>query len=298
MHREKRLVLGCGYLGHRVARNWLARGYRVSAVTRSKARAIELARDSITPIVADISTDAPIEAEGTFDSVLFAVGFDRSTDQTVREVYVDGLAKVLHWLGATPPRRFLYISSTGVYGDSQGEWVDEDSACQPQRDGGKACLEAESLLKSSPSIERSFVLRLAGIYGPGRLPNRRDLLAGKPIAASENGFLNLIHVDDAATAVDLVLSKCEPPQTFNVTDGSPVVRGDYYREVAKQVGAAPPTFDASAPSERRSRSSADKRVSNARIVRELGFTPQYASYREGIAQSLREETRQGPDDRD
>lgn len=298
MSSEKRLILGCGYLGRRVARNWVAQGHSVSAVTRSNARALDLARDSITPIVADITTEVPIEAGRTFDSVLFAVGFDRSTDQSVREVYVDGLAKVLRWLGATPPRRFVYISSTGVYGDSQGEWVDEASPCTPQRDGGKACLEAESLLKSSPWVERSIVLRLAGIYGPGRLPNRKDLLAGKPIAASEQGFLNLIHVDDAANAVDLALAKGEPPQTYNVTDGSPAVRGEYYREVAKQVGAAPPTFDTSTPSERRSRSSADKRVSNARIVRELGFIPRYATYREGIAQSLREETRQGLDARD
>jgi len=270
----------------------------VSAVTRSNARALDLARDSITPIVADISTKAPIEAGGTFASVLFAVGFDRSTDQTVREVYVDGLAKVLRWLSAAPPRRLVYISSTGVYGDSQGEWVDEAFPCTPQRDGGKACLEAEGLLKSPPWLERSFVLRLAGIYGPGRLPNRMDFLAGKPIAASENGFLNLIHVDDAANAVDLTLAKGEPPQTYNVTDGSPAVRGEYYREVAKQMGAAPPTFDTSAPSERRARSSAHKRVSSARIVRELGFVPRYASYREGIAQSLREEARQGTDDHD
>lgn len=289
MQFERRLIFGCGYLGRRVAKNWLAQGHFVAAVTRSNTRAMEFAREAITPFVVDIAGAKELPAIDPVETVLFSVGFDRSNNQSVRDVYVGGLRKVLRWLEPSPPSRLVYISSTGVYGDCAGEWVTEESRCEPERENGKACLEAESLLAESPWRERSVVLRLGGLYGPGRLPNRKDLLAGAPIKAAETGFLNLIHADDAAAAVDLVLSQFKPPRTYNVTDGSPVVRGDYYREFAKRIGAPEPKFDLTATSNRTKRATADKRVSSERIMQELGFRPRHANYCEGIAAVLREE---------
>lgn len=271
-----------------MARTWVAQKHQVFAVTRSRARALDFARDSITPLVADITH--PLEERlGDFDSVFFAVGFDRGGRQSLRDVYVGGLANVLQALAVAPPRRLIYISSTGVYGDHEGEWITEETPSRPEREGGTACLEAEMILRNSPWLERSVVLRLAGIYGPGRLPNRQALLSGAPIAAAETGFLNLIHVEDAAAAVDLAISAGLAGRIYNVSDGSPVVRGDYYREVARQVGAPPPRFESAAANARTQRASADKRVSNERIVRELGFQPTFATYREGIAASLLKE---------
>lgn len=293
MHRENRLIVGCGYLGRRVARRWLNQGHSVSAITRSKQRAAEFARESITPIVADILQGESIPQWPHFDSVLFSVGFDRAAAYSIYEVYVGGLQNAIKSLAENPPRRFIYISSTGVYGDAGGDWIDEETPCNPSRDGGKACLAAESLLAASPLGPFSVILRLAGIYGPSRLPRKSDLLAGVPLNASEHGFLNLIHVDDAAAAIDLTLENCVPPKLFVLSDGSPVLRGDYYREAAQQLNAPPPLFEATTNSPRIARANSDKRVSNTRIVRELGFAPRYASYREGISASIREENHPG-----
>src|SRR5436190_21081746 len=126
-----KLVFGCGYLGLRVAKLWRQAGEQVIAVTRSADKAGRLERDGLTPLVADISqpdTLQPIAQLTGIDTVLFSVGFDRS-GRTIREVYVDGLAQVLHVLPAVS--RFLYISSTGVYGQVAGDVVDETSPCQP-----------------------------------------------------------------------------------------------------------------------------------------------------------------------
>lgn len=286
MTKQKRLIVGCGYLGRRVAAAWLAAGHEVHATTRCAQKAGQLSAASIIPLVADITQPAAIDALPRYDAVLFAVGFDRASDRTIHEVYVGGLINVLKALCPNPPDRFVYVSSTGVYGNAGGQWIDEESPCVPIREGGKACLAAEMLLAGSPLKDRCLILRLAGLYGPGRLPRKEDLLAGVAIGAAETGYLNLIHVDDAVLAVNAALEKAKPPRTFLVSDGSPVVRGDYYREVARQLGAPPPQFDASGACNRLARASADKRVCCGRLVREVGFAPRYKCYVEGIAASL------------
>ena len=138
--------------------------------------------------------------------------------------------------------RFIYISTTGVYGDAGGDWIDEETPPDPQRDGGRASLAAEQVLAEHPLGKNSVILRLAGIYGPGRIPFRSLLRAGEPIPAASEGFLNLIHVVDAAAVVLAAADarlECsdDRPRVFCVSDGQPVERGEYYREVARQIGA-------------------------------------------------------------
>jgi nucleoside-diphosphate-sugar epimerase len=279
-----KLVFGCGYLGLRVAGLWRQAGERVFAVTRSADKAGLLAADGLTPLVADISqpnTLAAIAQLAGIDTVLFAVGFDRTAGRTIREVYVDGLAQVLRVLPAES--RFIYISSTGVYGQVAGDQVDENSPCQPTREGGQACLAAEQLLRQSNLADQTIVLRLAGIYGPGRIPRAKELQAGAAIAAPAQGFLNLIHVDDAARIVVLAAERAPPPKLYCVSDGQPVVRADYYNELARLVGAPPPKFiDPLSDSPAAQRAGSDKRISNALLMQELAPELLYPSYREGV----------------
>src|SRR4051812_17304365 len=140
-----KLVIGCGYLGQRVAQLWLAQGARVHAITRTPARAAKLRERGIEPFVADIMRPDTLGPLPASDTVLFAVGFDRTAGQTIDQVFPIGLANVLNAL-PSPPRRFIYISSTGVYGDAEGDWVDEQTPCHPTRTGGKAALAAEQQL--------------------------------------------------------------------------------------------------------------------------------------------------------
>lgn len=280
-----KLVFGCGYLGLRVARRWLAAGHPVYPITRRHERADIWRREGLQAIVADVTQRETLQALPAADTVLYAVGHEAGPIQIGPNQigpHLSGLRNVLDALPAF--RRFIYISSTGVYGDWQGDWVDEETPCQPSRASGQACLEAERMIAASDTARRAVVLRLAGLYGPSRIPRRDTLLAGEPLAAPRQGFLNLIHVDDAVEAA-LAAEKIQHdlPRVYLISDGSPVVRGDYYAELARLIGAPPPRFEAS-PRETpaAARAAADKRISNARMRAELDFSLRFPSYREGL----------------
>lgn len=283
------LIFGCGYLGRRVAKRWQRLGDAVHVVTRSDSKAAEFEREGFATIVADVLEPKTLANLPAVDSVLYAIGYDRATKASRHQVYVDGLRNVLEALPATTGK-FIYVSSTGVYGQSHDEWVDENSQCEPVREGGKACLAAEQLLAAHPLGQHASVLRMAGLYGPGRIPNAAAIRAGEPIGVAEHGFLNLIHVDDAASVIVEVDRQTQPPRTFIVSDGHPVERREYYRELARLLGASPPTFvTPTADSPAGSRSETSKRASNARLVAELSPPFSYPSYRDGLAAIVAEE---------
>jgi nucleoside-diphosphate-sugar epimerase len=281
-----KLVFGCGYLGLRVAMRWLKAKHAVYAVTRSRERGNAFERDGLHAVVCDIMEPASLTHLPHADTVLFAVGFDRTRQRTIHDVYVDGLRNALDAL-PDDIRRFIYISSTGVYSQENGQWVDESSPCEPHRDGGKACLDAERLLATHPIGSKSNVLRLAGIYGPGRLPRRADVVNGRPIFAPSLGYMNLIHVDDAADIVLAVDQRAPTPRTYLVSDGHPVLRRDYHRELARLCDAPEPNFvEPAATSAIAQRAASSKRISNRRLLDELAVSLKYPSYREGLAASL------------
>jgi nucleoside-diphosphate-sugar epimerase len=227
--------------------------------------------------------------------VLFAVGYDHSAGQSIADVYAGGVASVLAALPADTGR-FIYISTTGVYGNASGAWVDEQTPPDPKRDGGRASLAAEQIISAHPIGAASIILRLAGIYGPGRVPFIDKLLAGQPIPAPAAGHLNLIHVDDAA-AVIVAASQLAPfprgPQIYCVSDGHPVKRAEFYRETARQLCAPPPTFVETDPnSPRAARAKADRKICNDRMLAELGVQLVYPNYRAGLAAVLETQNQQ------
>ena len=280
-----KLIFGCGYLGKRVAKLWLEQGQEVHVVTRSAERAKALAEEGYLPLVGDVTEPDRFPDLPEAKTVLFAVGFDRTVGNSIMEVYAEGVKNTLARL-PNSVERFIYISTTGVYGSADGGWVDETTAPAPHREGGKASLAAEQALDT-----RGIVLRLAGIYGPGRVPYLDKLKNGEPIAAPSEGWLNLIHVDDGAHIVLAAesWSHNQPtgPHTFCVCDGHPVVRREYYQEVARQIAAGPPVFTSpNAGSPAAARAAADKRVSNRKLLETLGVEMAFPSYREGLASIL------------
>lgn len=304
-----KLLFGHGYLGSRAAQLWRAAGERAAIVTRDAGKAKQLHRaGEYQLLVADVCNRNSLRNLPTADTVVFAVGYDRKTSHhapntpapSIHDVYAGGVKNVLDALGesiansgAEPPL-FIYISSTGVYGDADGDWVDETTECRPVREGGKACLAAEQVIAAHPLGAKSIVLRLAGIYGPDRIPRREPLLKGEPIDAPADGYLNLIHVDDAARIVLAAEKKSSDyqrpdnqfalPQTYCVSDGRPSVRREYYSELARLLNAPEPRFTPPCPdSPAAQRAASDKRISNAKLVRDLGVEFAYPSYREGLA---------------
>lgn len=273
-----RLVVGCGYLGTRVAARWLAAGDRVVAVTRRPERAEELARLGIEPWVADV-TDPDFPAGGRLPeaaTVFWAVGFDRSSGTTHRDVHVLGLGRLLAALPGAP--RVILSSSTGVWGDEDGRVVTEETPAHPTREAGRVLLEAEALLRSHP-VGPGVALRFAGLYGPGRLPRIADLRAGTPIAADPESWLNLVHVDDAAEVVRVVAAAPAPGPLYVVSDGRPILRRDWYGTLATLTGSPAPRFDAAAPGSR----GADKRVDPARLFADLPIRLAHPDARAALA---------------
>lgn len=285
------LILGCGYVGHRVARRQLQRGHGVAALTRSEPRAEQFQAEGVTPLVGDLTRPESLEnLRPTSDGVvLVAVGYDRQATPSITDVYVDGLRNALdalHRRGGLS--KLVYLSSTGVYGSNDGSWVDEDSPCEPLREGGRACLEAERLLASHQvTADRHVTLRLAGIYGPSRVPRLDDLRQGRPIPAPDNTWLNLIHVDDVVGVIEAAVERAPTPSRYCVADSHPIRRHDYYRLIAELAGGPPPQLT---PAEQNSpaaaRAAADKRVSNKKLLSELEVSLKHPDCRSGLVAVL------------
>lgn len=240
------LVIGCGYLGMRAAQAWRADGHAVAALTRSTERAAAWQAAGLEAVVGDVTRPATLRTLPSADLCLYAVGYDRRSAADRQSVSVGGVGHVLREIRERV-ERLIFVSSTSVYGQCRGEIVDEDSPCVPASEGGRICLEAEKLaqdLFDSAHPERpAVILRLAGLYGPGRLIARaRQLRERQPIAAHPEAWLNLIHVDDAAQAIVQLASRPDSGCRYLLSDGHPVRRREFYNCAARLIGAAPPEF--------------------------------------------------------
>ena len=279
-----KLIVGVGYLGTRLARLWLEESPALFGTTRQTKRAEQFRAEGITPVLWDVLEGG--EPLPEVDTIVYAVGYDRalpaSKQASKHDVYVEGLRRTLARLPA--PRRFIYVSSTGVYGDHSGDWINESTPPAPLDTGGEACLAAENVLREFAAKHHwdAVILRFAGIYGPGRVIGVDRLRSGEPVAGNPDGWLNLIHVEDGARVVNAARHHATPGETYLVSDGNPVLRRDFYSYLAQQAGAPAPTFDLSAASRHRG----DRRVSNQKMMAELAPVLAFPTYREGIDHSL------------
>ena len=283
------LIIGCGYLGQRLGVSLIRDGGRVFGTVRSPGRAAEIAGLGIEPVIADVLRPDSLRGLPRADRVFYCVGFDRAAGAAMRAVYVDGLQNILNKL---PPSvgRIVYASSTGVYGQAEGEWVDEDSPTCPVHESGQVCLEAEGRIRAW-SERRSIsavVLRFAGLYGPGRIVRRTILERGEPVPGDPDKFLNMVHIEDAARVSASALDADEPEPIYVVGDDRPVTRREYYSVAAGALEAPEPRF---APpqlgSPEAARDATNKRVANHRMKRGLGITLLYPDITTGLPEALK-----------
>jgi nucleoside-diphosphate-sugar epimerase len=206
-----------------------------------------------------------------------------------RRVYLEGTQHLLEWLAASPPRHLVYTSSTGVYGQCAGEEVDESSPAEADTPTARILRETEErwLAAVRATGFPAVILRLSGIYGPGRGYWLRQVLAGEArIEGDGSRVLNMIHRDDAVGAILAALERGEPGRIYNVTDDAPVTQGELLSWLAAKSGRPqPPAIPIGAADPRR-RGLTSKRISNRRLREELGFRPAYPTYREGYAAEL------------
>jgi nucleoside-diphosphate-sugar epimerase len=289
------LIIGCGYLGQRVGSLLRGRGEQVFGTVRSEARATQIASLGIQPVIADVLSPRSLRGLPAAERIFYCVGFDRAAGASMRAVYVDGLMNVLDQL-TRGVSRFVYASSTGVYGQSEGEWVDEETSPAPRHESGRICLEAEERLadwsKRLQSPGAVVRLRFAGLYGPARVVRRALIEQGDPIPGDPDKMLNLIHIDDAAQAVVAALTAIVPDDVYLISDDRPVTRREYYSLAAQLLGSPAPRF---APPEggssNEARDATSKRVANQRMKARLGLKLIYPDIATGLPAALSESSR-------
>jgi nucleoside-diphosphate-sugar epimerase len=193
-----------------------------------------------------------------------------------------------HLLTALPAgwQKLIYLSTTGVYGQDAPGWIDEDTPVSPTRDGPRIAVAAEQWLNTHLQAERFTVLRLAGIYGPGRVPLAEKLRSGEALAVSQEGYLNLIHVADIAHMITMVARRSLQRSVYLFSDGQPVQRAIFYRYLAQLCKVENPTFTAPDPAHPKQRRSTDKRINPQRIVSETGYMYSFPSYISGLRNAL------------
>ncbi len=279
------LIFGCGYLGRLVVAHRLKEDQQVIAVVRSAASADLLTGLGIAPLQADLDQivlpELPLQ-----DSTLFYFVPPPNTgesDTRVRRL----IAEFEH---QGHPRRVVYLSTTGVYGDCNGEWVTEEHPVNPVVPRAKRRWDAECSFRAwSARTGRGLViLRVAGIYGPGKLPLER-LRKGLPLVRSEESpWTNRIHVDDLVRVCVAAMERGSDGAVYNVSDGAPGAMIDYFNLMAELAGLpAPPAIPLSQAGQVLSDGMLtymreSRRLDNSKLREELGISLIHPSMKSGL----------------
>ena len=273
------LIAGCGYLGQAVADLLVADSWEVEGWTQSAESAAKISQKSYSVRAVDISQEKQVRVQKDhFDAVIHCASTRGGDVDLYQRVYFDGARNLLERFGSS---RILFTSSTSVYGQTNGEWVTEENAAEPKHETGKILRKAEDLVLAN----RGIVIRLGGIYGPGRSALLRKVLKRDAILDLENDrFVNQIHRDDAADAIRLILTREESAgEIYNVVDEQPILQSECYGWLAAKLNRPHPLTGRS-PSIRK-RGHSNKRVSNAKL-RAIGWTPRYPNFAEGMEKSV------------
>jgi nucleoside-diphosphate-sugar epimerase len=288
------LIIGCGDVGTRVAAGERADGEPVMALARSADSAARFAARGIRVLRGDLDDPESLTGLPTRQARVYYFAPPPSsgtTDPRLRAF----LAAIP---GGARPARVVLISTSGVYGDCRGEWVTEERAPRPAADRARRRWDAEEQLRAWGATQGVpvVILRVPGIYGPGRLPERR-LRAGEPVLrAAESPWSNRVHIDDLARACLAAARRGRPDAVYNISDGHPTSMTDYFNRVADALGLARPPQITRAEAERRlsaelrSYLAESKRLDNRRMREELGIEPLYPELAHGLAACLAPET--------
>ena len=287
------VVFGCGYVGAATAAWAQARGATVTALTRNPATAAALRAAGIEVVVADLAgSDWHAAIPGGAEWVLNSVSSGGGGIDGYRRSYVEGTRSVVAWArSAGGIGTLVYTGSTSVYPQGDGAAVDETAPTDAAGERPGLLLAAEAAVRGAEAeagCRRSFVLRLAGIYGPGRHHVLDQLRSGAgEIAGAGSHRLNLVHRDDIVGAIAACFL-ARPEQgggIFNVADDAPAPKAEVVAWLAGRLGVPVPRFTGEPAGGRRA-VTPDRIIVNRRAREVLGWVPRYPSYREGYANLL------------
>jgi nucleoside-diphosphate-sugar epimerase len=284
------LIIGCGDIGERVALRELADGRAVTGLVRTEASALRLRALGIKPLLCDLDNASALAPLSVKDARVYY--FAPPPGKGLTDPRMESL--VSRMTPANRPRRVVLISTTGVYGDCQGEWVTEDRPPAPQADRAKRRLAAEISLRrwSESSGVPVVILRVPGIYARGRLPEAR-LRNGEPVLREEESpFSNRIHADDLADVCVVAAHHPAPGVVYNVSDGHPTTMTDFFCRVADLLALPrPPAITLEAARQQLNEGmlsylAESKRIDNRRLREELGVELRYPDLTSGLRACL------------
>lgn len=284
------LIVGCGYVGSQVALELARLGHEVFGLRRSGGEDPELAAAGVKQLTGDITQPADLaRLPGPFDWVVNTVSSTKGGVDEYEGVYVQGTRHLIEWLAPTPIRKYVYTSSTSVYGQTDGSVVKESSPAEPASPTSQRLVTAENLLLEAARTRRfpAVILRVAGIYGPGRGHLFLQYLQGEArIAGQGERIINMIHRDDVGGAILAALQSGRPGEIYNAVDDEPVAQIHFFRWLSESLGKWMPPFATEEETAQRKRGLTQKKVSNRRLKMELGVQLKYPTFRQGYTAEI------------
>ncbi len=285
------LIIGCGYIGLPLGAELVRQGHEVIGIGRSAEGRADLKEAGIKAVNADLTQPESLRRlEGPFDWVVNCVSSSHGGLEDYRRVYLEGTRHLIEWLGAQPPKKFIYTSSTGVYGQDNGAVVKEEHPTEPATETARVLVETEQLLLAA-AREKKFpaaILRVAGIYGPRRIHLLQQFIANEArIEGKGERHLNMIHRDDVVGAIIAALKNARPGEAYNASDDEPVAQVHFLRWLSETLGKWMPP--AATPEElaKKKRGVTNKKVSNRRLKMELGYQLKFPTFRQGYTAEIK-----------
>jgi nucleoside-diphosphate-sugar epimerase len=275
------IVAGCGWLGTAIARRLAAEGQEVHGIRRDAARAEALRSLGIRPLALDLAAPGAAERLPVADAIVACQSAGADDPAAYRAAYVDSNRALLA-AAARNGARLVYTGSTGVFGQRDGSDVDEETPPAPASPTAEVLAEAEALVRGAGAAGvRACVVRLSGLYGPGRAGILDRVRSGRlALGPGEDAWMNFCHLDDAVSFVLAALARAEPGAVHHGSDARPARRREVVTWIAERIGIAPPRADGPAAP------GPDRRVLSSRSRTALGVTLAYPSFREGLAPLL------------
>lgn len=285
------LIVGCGYIGVPLGSELARRGHEVWGLRRTESGVLEMQATNIKPLQLDITRMEDVKKiPGHFDWVVNTVSAGPGGVEAYRQSYFLGTRNLLEHFLTQPPQRFIYTSSTGVYGQTDGLPVKEDSPVMANSETNQVLIDTEKLLLDAHQAARfpSVILRLAGIYGVGRCHYLRKFVANEvKIEGHGERLLNMIHRDDVVGALMDALSGSRPGEIYNVVDDEPVTQMHFFRWLAETLGKWMPPYETEANKTAPKRGWSNKKVLNRKLKMELGYHCKYPTFRQGYTAEIR-----------
>jgi nucleoside-diphosphate-sugar epimerase len=291
------LIIGCGYVGLQLGAELVQQGHEVFGVRRSRGAEADLQPAGVKHLVADITRPEQLAAlPQPWDWVVNCMSSSRGGLEDYRAVYLQGMRNLIGWLLAAPPQKVVYTSSTSVYGQNDGSLVTEASPTEPATETGRVLVETESVLieAARQSGLPGAILRVAGIYGPGRGYWFKQYVNGAAaIEGDGKRLLNMIHRDDVAGAAIAALQHGQPGEIYNAVDDEPMTQLGFFQWLSGSLGKPMPPFVPEEATAALKRGVTSKKVSNRRLKLELAYRFKYPTFREGYAAELLRLDREG-----